>query len=511
MIGIGGTGARIIESVIHLCAAGFGPDNLAVFIIDPDEGNGNLSRTKTLISLYQQCQQAYQPTQKIESRLFKTTIKTPTPLVWKIFEEKDVTLANYINLKILPTELSTLASILFTKQELETPLNEGFRGHPSIGAVVMANPDENKEPWSIIWDEINDKKLHDVRIFLAGSVFGGTGAAGVPTFGSLDLIKFNPKAKIADNKSRILLGGALVLPYFSFEKKDEEEKSMFVTNADFPIATKAALNYYYTKSLGFDQLYLIGDSLNQRVGKFSPGSHSQENQPHYIEVVTALAANDFFAQPSIEGDPEKLYFIACRDDENVTWKSLPVSRNVSEITNRLTELKSKLVSMAVFSYSFCTYGQAILKEEHSSIKNAWYRDNFKFNDNNPSDQILNPRKSDNKIILENFYNYLNKYFLTWLCLLDDSSHKVELFNRSQFSKDIIEIGKELNLIDFNLKSDNIGYLLKEKSDGRDFGYFIMNCLDETNLKKEKTLSAANRYINIFYKAALLFSSHNYSD
>ena len=60
LIGIGGTGARVIEAAVNLCAAGFGPDELSIFLIDPDAGNGNLTRTKNLITNYIKCRKQLQ-------------------------------------------------------------------------------------------------------------------------------------------------------------------------------------------------------------------------------------------------------------------------------------------------------------------------------------------------------------------------------------------------------------------------------------------------------------------
>ena len=51
-ISIGGTGAKVMESLIHLCIAGILPENERLFIsaIDPDVGNGNLERTATALN-----------------------------------------------------------------------------------------------------------------------------------------------------------------------------------------------------------------------------------------------------------------------------------------------------------------------------------------------------------------------------------------------------------------------------------------------------------------------------
>jgi len=86
VVGIGGTGARVIESMLFLSAAGYGPEELGVIIVDPDSGNGNLDRTLKLISEYQACRAKISELHQYGVPLFKTEIKTaPTPS-WGVFE-----------------------------------------------------------------------------------------------------------------------------------------------------------------------------------------------------------------------------------------------------------------------------------------------------------------------------------------------------------------------------------------------------------------------------------------
>jgi len=59
LIAAGGSGIQVLEAVLHLCAAGAGPDRLRVFAIDPDSANGNLDRVRQLITLYSKCQSAF--------------------------------------------------------------------------------------------------------------------------------------------------------------------------------------------------------------------------------------------------------------------------------------------------------------------------------------------------------------------------------------------------------------------------------------------------------------------
>ncbi|MDQ2769115.1 MAG: hypothetical protein M3Y54_01270, partial [Bacteroidota bacterium] len=141
LIGIGGTGSRVLEAFVHCCASGFGPKGkVHLMLIDPDNGNGNLTRTKTLIQKYRALRAAFK--REENNTAFQTDIVIPegdAPFIWSIFEEADQTLAKYIgyeNLKSQDQSLAAVADLLFTQLELDTALNEGFRGHPSIGAVV---------------------------------------------------------------------------------------------------------------------------------------------------------------------------------------------------------------------------------------------------------------------------------------------------------------------------------------------------------------------------------------
>jgi len=427
LIGIGGTGARVVEATINLCAAGYGPDELSIFLIDPDAGNGNLTRTKTTITNYIKCRNSLQRTADIP--IFKTHIKIPPDekgLVWEIFSDRGTTLSNFINYentKQTQPELAEFASILFTRNELDTELNEGFRGHPSIGAVVMSNPPQDNYPFKMLFDDLaGSKKANDIRVFLVGSVFGGTGAAGFPTFGSKQILKFHPFAKLLENVSQILLGGALILPYFNFDPDPEAEKTekMFVTGNDFPIATKAALQYYNEKDLGFDQIYFIGDSLAQKVGKFSTGAKDQENMPHYIEVVSSLAAFDFFEQPEIKGETDKMLFTACRDNKTISWNDLPTSRDPLLIRQTQTALKSLMTNMTVFAYTFLTLGKKILNTQHKEIKDAWYAEYFRFNEKDEKEKVKDPRQMQHKDTLDVFSRFLSDY-LFWIAAMDDAS------------------------------------------------------------------------------------------
>ena len=70
VIGIGGTGARCVEAIIYLAAAGLFESPLHILLIDPDQNNGNANRTKKLVSAYHQLQRCEQPQDVVQRKLW---------------------------------------------------------------------------------------------------------------------------------------------------------------------------------------------------------------------------------------------------------------------------------------------------------------------------------------------------------------------------------------------------------------------------------------------------------
>ena len=521
LIGIGGTGARVVESVLHCCAAGFGPPDLTVFLVDPDEGNGNLSRTKSLVVQYQRARAALAERANDDVRLFGTQIDTPEPFVWGIFSKQNMSLGKFINHELVAKnspDMAQLMEVLFSEEELGTSLNEGFRGHPSIGAVVMANAPDDVEPWQSFWNDVDASQTPGaVRVFLVGSIFGGTGAAGVPTFGAPHMLKWDRRADLGaastpqdKRQSKIFLGAALVLPYFSVEEVPGDRAEMFVTPADFPIATKAALQYYDEKEatgkLAFDQIYLLGDSLPQPVGGFSPGNTAQENRPHYVEIAAALAAFDFFRQDptadTVRDGPR--FFATSRDSTQVDWRALPVTRDSARVETLQAEFRRRVAAMTVFAYAFDTLGVDTLGEPNEKLLPAWYRSHFAFNPRRPEDAARDPRRD--RPALENVAAF-NASFLAWAAALDDPDGRVRLVDRTKLFAAPTP-GEPPRLLHPTANKAAVGGFLKQEPGAQLSFDQIRNDLDTIRLDRA-TMPAASKYVNLFYEAALRFVDKNW--
>ncbi|HPS31307.1 MAG TPA: hypothetical protein PLZ43_13695 [bacterium] len=543
LIGIGGTGARVIESAVYLCAAGYGPDNLTVFLIDPDSGNGNLDRTKTVIKRYQECRKKLGGFCDPRSgKIFKTDIKIPgtkkedEQLVWGIFtadaKDGDATkLNNMLGYNIMKDQapgLSQVVDLLFTKEELDSQLTEGFRGHPSIGALTMSsaiNEDKvfDKEPWKTFMKDVEMMtNANDIGVFLVGSIFGGTGAAGVPTFAHKSILKENPKAKIGE-LSKIALGGALVLPYFSYdkdpanEKKEKDAGKIFAKVEEFALATKAALSFYNEKELGFDQVYFIGDSSAYSVGGFATGKGEQKNNAHYIEIVTALSSFDFFSQPVTTKDKiQKKHFIASRKDDSISWDSFPVGRTSDDLTKQ-GDLKKSLISMTILSYSFLSYLTWCLKnEKDTEVQNAaWYNTLFRKFKNTDKD-IFGAGNQEN--IKNNFVPFFKNY-LYWLDSISSlhesgaagSSEKIRLL-KNNFLPTESPDNEDAPLPFEGFQASIIGNLVKERSQDMTMQDYIHKYINPTSqsLPDKDKKEAIEKVVELFCTASLRFCEDNHS-
>ena len=398
-ISIGGTGAKVMESLTHICIAGLLPNKERLYIaaIDPDVGNGNLERTATALNNYNIFQNFSVGN---DSTLFKNKISIVRPFPFNPTGH-DKTLDDLIGFyQHNNTPVGKLYEVLYTKNERDTTLNEGFRGHPSIGAAVLAKKfDEGSKLTAQIEKIISEGD--SVKIFLAGSVFGGTGAAGLPTVARL------LKNNLEDYADRISIGAVLILPYFSFtptEKLDE----LFARSENFLPNTKAALKYYSERENLFDATYFIGDSVMTPVKDFSVGSANQRNEAHIVEFYSALAAADFFARPI---KSQQIFKYICRHEQDkFSWSDFPTENE-------------RFVQFARFIFAYIHLIKPVLLDlasgNEKSYKYPWFVD-FLDGIDVTAPEIVN-------------FNFYTEAFAAWLKQIETlNGREVFLINPAMF-------------------------------------------------------------------------------
>lgn len=408
-IGIGGTGAKCLEALIHVSAAGMMPDgSLYVLFVDPDTANGNLGRAQQTLTGYMNCKDSLN---LVDGSLFKTTIVSADRTVWTPFEDKaEQSLGEFFTYNSLNAAANgklnaaaRLFEVLYSKQERETTLEYGFRGRPSIGSAVMAKTVDlgESEPWRMFRQRIANDTAP--KIFLAGSIFGGTGAAGFPTIARLisnELRKINAHEQAT-------LGGALVLPYFHFVSQDNVE--LQAESEAFLMNTRAALQYYYlwNRTDDYKAVYLVGSEIQTEVDHCL-GGQRQRNAPHFIELYAALAAIHFFRDFQAENTTK--YFVTARRAEHaLNWSDLPDGGNEGTTM-------SKLGNMVRFAFAYLSVYQPMLKEIAANGKGyraPWFIDFFERNQIRVDDEDTRRQLS----LMEDYC----REFLLWIANIQENS------------------------------------------------------------------------------------------
>ena len=295
IIGVGGTGHKIVEAVVHLAACGafkgkLGPAEISgirILTIDADDANGNLSQTKNVISGYKNYYDALREARTlglVEIEPVSVNVNIP------LFEEDKKSISRTFNIpQYSGSDDDAFIRFLYTNDEINAEFDQGFYGHTSIGTLVVKDILKNSEVWKDQLSKINDNDF----VVVAGSIFGGTGASAIPVL----LDELSSKKKEAEFKFAALM----LNPYFSTVGKVQEESLLQPDSSNFNIKAKASLYYYYRleQYKKTDALYIIGEpESNFSFEKTARGSSNQRNKAHPVELFAATAMIDFIRENS---------------------------------------------------------------------------------------------------------------------------------------------------------------------------------------------------------------------
>lgn len=286
---IGGTGSRVLRSLTFLMASGVSLgkniDSVVPIIIDPDEANGDLTRTALLMRDYSKIR-SYLNFTGLRSKFFSTSINGLLKnYTLPIEGTHDKPFKKFIGLHSMGRENQAMMEMLFSNENLEANMQVGFKGNPNIGSVVL-NQVVNSADFQKF---ANDFKTGD-KIFIISSIFGGTGASGFPLL--VTTMRQNNTLPNFDSINNAEIGAVTLLPYF---KVNNDENSA-IDSSTFISKSKAALAYYEKNvaSQGVvNALYYLGDDDKVPNYPNNEGSAAQQNRGHIIEMLSATAIIDF--------------------------------------------------------------------------------------------------------------------------------------------------------------------------------------------------------------------------
>lgn len=316
LFGIGGTGSRVIRSVAMLAAAGvdFGGYTLVPIIIDPDLSNADLTRNIQLLNDYNQIRNKLNFTSSCENKFFSTPIdcicrnyKLDIPGV------SDTSFRDFLEISSMDNSNKAMAQMLFSSSNLNTDMNVGFKGNPNIGSVVL-----NKIIQSNDFTAFASNFSDGDKIFIASSIFGGTGASGFPLL--LKTLRTNKQMPNFSLINNAIIGAITMLPYFKLEQSEEST----IDSGTFISKAKAALGYYddkIVKNNSIESLYFLGDDANNLYENHE-GGNLQKNNAHILELFAATAVAHF-AKQNQELGVSNSYELAIKDvKDGVTFNDL---------------------------------------------------------------------------------------------------------------------------------------------------------------------------------------------
>ena len=354
VIGIGGTGMRCLESFVHMCAMGmFDNKEINILTLDTDQENGNLKRVWDLIDLYNRIKN---PTGsdadaggKPSSNTFFSA-KLNLSKYWPSYSGG----VNYQSLSSVSIQSDEtkenidLASLFLDSTAQTFDLAHGYRAQTHLGSQLMyhsivdaaknvkskgnaAQPQE-RDLLKYIEDLIKVKS--QARVFIFGSVFGGTGASSIPVIptafnSAYNLFKDLPlESKSVEAK----FGASLLTEYFKFKsptdaQKKEKKNAVVADESYFTLNSQAALQFYQndaTVKSTYKCLYNVGwpvgDVVDFSKGKNETetitGGAAQKNPCHVTELLCAFAGHDFFNREQFEDKEADYLFRTVHHDNN---------------------------------------------------------------------------------------------------------------------------------------------------------------------------------------------------
>ena len=294
IIGVGGSGSRVLQSLLMLLASGqkINASEIVPMIIDTDANNGNLNDFKSVARLYSEINDtiAKDNNEEVDGHFFHTKVRNSVDITVDGRQFRNLKeLINYNGIR--SSSSKKLIDLLFSEDNLQMPLEKGFVGNPNIGSVVLNYIIHHSDQFL----EFTQQFAEGDRIFIVSSIFGGTGAAGFPLL--LNNFRKNDEMERTKLLNEAIIGAVTVLPYFAVAKKEETpDKSLENYDVDsntFIMKTKAALNYYAQYvSDSIDALYFIGD-YKRSTFKNQKGGINQNNPASFIELAAAMSAIDF--------------------------------------------------------------------------------------------------------------------------------------------------------------------------------------------------------------------------
>lgn len=356
LIAIGGTGMRCLESFVHLCAAGlFDNQEIEILTLDTDQTNGNKGRVENLIRLYNRVKTNDAGNEGGAPR--SNTFFSAKLNLYQFFTDYSTAARQtFSSLSSLPEitdeqreDNEDISDLLFDDNVQQFNLDHGYRAQTHLGSMLMyhgiveaarnakkgGDDVKQQERELCAYLQLLNDNSANARVFVFGSIFGGTGASSIPVIplALSESLRIITGGASQINLQNILFGSTLLTDYFTFNNPNEaqcgQQKVIACAN-NFALNSQAALSFYNndpTVQRTYKRMYHIGWPSSAKLNysgngdKVITGGQQQCNPCHIAELMCATAAYNFFKDDrgklSAIGNAEYVFRTVSTDDNGV--------------------------------------------------------------------------------------------------------------------------------------------------------------------------------------------------
>lgn len=360
LIGIGGTGMRIVESFVHTCAMGlYDNTEINILALDTDLENGNYNRLKELVEdAYLKIKGYNKNHYTLANTLFSAKIN-----FFKFTPDysdavKNGSFSAITNYAYADEKEKDLAKLLLTENIREFDLKHGYRAQTHLGSMLMYHAILNEvkqnsqgELAQFIQNIYDASETTTTKVFVVGSVFGGTGASSIPVIPKA----FNAAVNVLNpgkSLAKAYFGATLLSAYFKFTAPDDSLRSkqrVVASSKNFALNSQVAMMFYNedkTVKTTYQKFYMLGTPSNDfetktESGETITGGAKQKNDSHYVELIAAFAAYNFFnTEPNqlehIKQEKKEVqyYYRAIRNDGRIEYKDFISPKKVKEFAKK---------------------------------------------------------------------------------------------------------------------------------------------------------------------------------
>jgi hypothetical protein len=285
LIAAGGTGQEIAAATLRLSyLSGVQPPE--TYVIDSDLAANESGKGRTRQQVVDQLHQWLTTLGPVAARFVKAV--NPSELhregqgVGAVTRLSDV----FRQHGRMASDDEQLLSLLFTPEQLQITVNDGFHGHPAVGAMVVAVASQRGE-WAALRADLGKaaEAAEGLRVLVAGSVNGGVGTATLPAV-------IRDLQPIRHAGRRVFVGGLFQLPWFQLKHiaQEQDAERPDVTPAMMDRNATCLVNGYVdqTMSQQLDTALLLG--LPSQVDRASHGGSRQQETRHYLNLISGIHA-----------------------------------------------------------------------------------------------------------------------------------------------------------------------------------------------------------------------------